>query len=99
MWILGSHDKWSTRCDFFLALAKAEGKAGKTSAFKVEAKGEAEGYTGAGEHIPTYRLVGTKFWDKDELKAKLGQNSSIVGTKFTSGLRVGTKFENVLPDL
>ena len=44
--------------------------------------------TGAGEHIPTYRLVGTKFWGKfmleDELKAKLGKNSSFVGTKFLS---------------
>ena len=43
---------------------------------------------GAGEHIPTYRLVGTKFWgkvlQKDNLKAKLGQKPSIVGTKFKS---------------
>ena len=23
-----------------------------------------EKFTGAGEHIPTYRLVGTKFWGK-----------------------------------
>ena len=38
--------------------------------------------------MPTYRLVGTKFWgkyiQKDELKAKFGQNSSVVGTKFKS---------------
>ena len=35
-----------------------------------------------------YQLVSTKFWgkyiQKDELKAKFGQNSSIVGTKFMS---------------
>ena len=40
---------------------------------------------GAGEGIPTYWLIGTKFWgkyiQKDELKAKFGQNSNIVGTK------------------
>ena len=43
---------------------------------------------GAGEHIPTYRLVGTKFWGKviqeDDFKVKFDQNSDIVGTKFTS---------------
>ena len=62
-----------------------------------------KGEAGAGERIPTYRLVGTKFWgkyiQKYELKAKFGQNSNIVGTKFTSGLRVGTKLKNVLPRL
>ena len=40
------------------------------------------------EHIPTYRLVGTKFWDKYiqkyELKAKFGPKSCTVGTKFMS---------------
>ena len=58
---------------------------------------------GAGERIPTYRLVGTKFWgkyiQKDELNDKFGQNSSIVGTKFTRSLRVGTKLKNILPRL
>ena len=57
----------------------------------------------AEEHIPTYRLVGTKFWgkyiQKDKFKAKFNQNSNIVGTNFTSGLRVGTKLKNVLPRL
>ena len=42
--------------------------------------------SGAGERIPTYLLVGTKFWGKwkDKLKAKFCQNSSVVGTKFAS---------------
>ena len=33
----------STKGDFFLAVVKAKGKVGKTSAFEVEAEGEAEG--------------------------------------------------------
>ena len=54
-------------------------------------------------YLHKYWLIGTKFWgkyiQKDELKAKFGQNSNIVGTKFMSGLRVGTKLKNVLPRL